>query len=256
MVDFGSRAPVAAFVEAFGRFGVTVTVEDARAPMGLPKRDHIREMLNDPDVREQWAAVTGHMPTDGDVDRVYDIFVPLNEDVAASHAELIPGAALVVSRLRDAGVAIGSTTGYVRSIMDRVLPVAAAQGYAPQNVVCADDVPFGRPTAMMMYKCFVDLGVHEPWRVVKVDDTVPGIAEGRAAGCWTVGVSLSGNEVGLSQEELAGADPQWVSNVRRAACQKLVAAGSDYVVDTVADLMPVLLEISARIASGERPASS
>ncbi len=255
-MDFGSRAPVAAFVEAFSRFGVTVTVEDARAPMGLPKRDHIREMLNDPNIMEQWANAVGHMPTDSDVDLVYKVFVPLNEEVAARHSELIPGATIVASNLRDAGVAIGSTTGYVRPIMKRVLPAAAAQGYVPHTLVCADDVPFGRPTAMMMYKCFVDLGVHEPWRVVKVDDTVPGIAEGRAAGCWTVGVSLSGNEVGLSQEELAGADPQWVSNVRRAACQKLVAAGSDYVVDTVADLMPVLLEISARIASGERPASS
>ena len=35
----------------------------------------------------------------------------------------------------------------------------------------------------------------------KVDDTVVGIDEGLNAGCWTVGLAISGNEVGLSYEE-------------------------------------------------------
>jgi phosphonoacetaldehyde hydrolase len=32
--------------------------------------------------------------------------------------------------------------------------------------------------------------------VVKVDDTVPGLLEGRHADCWTVAVVASGNEMG------------------------------------------------------------
>ena len=35
MIDFGSRAPMGAFVEVFGEFGVDLTVAEARGPMGL-----------------------------------------------------------------------------------------------------------------------------------------------------------------------------------------------------------------------------
>jgi hypothetical protein len=47
-----------------------------------------------------------------------------------------------------------------------------------------------------MYQCFIALDVWPASAVIKVDDTLPGIAEGVAAGCLTVGVALSGNAVG------------------------------------------------------------
>jgi phosphonoacetaldehyde hydrolase len=54
-----------------------------------------------------------------------------------------------------------------------------------------------------MYQTFIDLRVYAPSTVIKVDDTEPGIAEGVAAGCLTVGVAMSGNIFGLSPEDLA-----------------------------------------------------
>ena len=45
-VDFGSFAPVQAFIEAFKEFGITPTVEEVRKPMGMLKIDHIRTMLS------------------------------------------------------------------------------------------------------------------------------------------------------------------------------------------------------------------
>ena len=35
IVDFGSRAPMGIFVEVFRQFGVKITIEEARGPMGL-----------------------------------------------------------------------------------------------------------------------------------------------------------------------------------------------------------------------------
>jgi phosphonoacetaldehyde hydrolase len=159
----------------------------------------------------------------------------------ARYATLIPGALDTVQWLRARGMKIGSTTGYVRSIMARVLPVAAAQGYAPDNCVCADDLPEGRPGPLQMYQTFIDLRVYPPSAVVKVDDTEPGIAEGVAAGCLTVGVALSGNIAGLTVEELAAAPAAEVARLRAMATQRLRGAGADHVIDTVADL-PALLE--------------
>ena len=53
-VDYGCFAPVAAFLKAFGEVGITVTMEEARRPMGMAKIDHIRELFKLPGVTEQF----------------------------------------------------------------------------------------------------------------------------------------------------------------------------------------------------------
>jgi len=241
MIDFGSFAPMGAFVRAFEAFGITVSIDQARAPMGKPKWDHIKSMMDDPTIFVQWKDRYGAAPSDADIDKVFEVFVPMNEEVVADYADLVPGAADVVKFLRSKGLKIGSTTGYTRSIMERVLPKAAAQGYTPDNLVCSDDLTEGRPGPLGMYKCFVDLAVYPPGAVIKVDDTEPGIAEGVAAGCITVGLALSGNYAGKTSEELADLSMAEVDALRIHATEKLKAVGADHVIDSVADL-PELLE--------------
>ncbi len=244
-IDFGSFAPMGVFVEAFARFGITATVEQARAPMGMPKWNHIRTMLDDPDLGGQWQAAQKSPASDAAVDAIYKVFVPMNEEVVAKYATLVPGGKAAIDALRAMGLKIGSTTGYTRSIMERVLPVAAAQGYAPDNLVCADDLPEGRPGPLQMYQTFIDLRVYPPSAVIKVDDTEPGIAEGVAAGCLTVGVAMSGNIVGLTPEDLAATDPAEVDRLRAVATARLKAAGADHVIDSIADLPALIDRLSA-----------
>lgn len=236
MIDFGSFAPMGAFVETFAKFGVTVTIADARKPMGLPKRAHIAAMLAEPHIADAWKQAQGAAPDDAAIDKVYALFVPLNEEVVADYCTLVPGALETIGYLRRKGMKIGSTTGYTRSIMERVLPLAAEQGYVPDNLICADDLPLGRPTPIGMYQCFVDLLVYPPSAVLKVDDTEPGIAEGVAAGCVTVGVTLSGNEAGLTPDEIAALDADARAELHRRVGAKLRAAGAHHIIETVADL--------------------
>ena len=240
MVDFGSFAPMKSFVAAFEAFGVSVTLEEARGPMGLPKRDHIRTMIHQPRIAQLWHQRHGAAPTDTDIDAILAHFEPVNAKVAAAHADLIPGALDMLAALDQRGIKVGSTTGYTRLIMQSVLPVAAAQGYAPLNCVCSDDLLIGRPGPLGMYQSMVDLGVFPVSAVVKVDDTAPGIAEGVAAGCPTVGIALSGNHVGLTVEELAAASEADIAEHRASATKMLKGAGADYVIDTVADLPKLL----------------
>ncbi len=245
MIDFGSFAPMGVFVEAFRHFGIDATIAEARAPMGAPKRDHIKAMLTAPRLSAEWQRAHGEAPTEADIDRIYEVFVPMNEKVVAKHSTLVPGAAEMIADLRARGLRIGSTTGYTRSIMERVFPLAAEQGYTPDNCVCADDLPEGRPGPLQMYQCFIDLRVYPPEAVIKVDDTEPGILEGLAAGCLTVGVALSGNHVGLSPEELDALPPEEVAALREKATAALHGAGAHHVIDTVADL-PDLIEALER----------
>ena len=168
---------------------------------------------------------------------------------AAHAATLIDGARSTVDALRAAGLKIASSTGYTREMMEPVLERAAAQGYVPDHLVCSGETPQGRPSPLMIYKACAALGVWPLSRVVKVDDTEAGVAEGRAAGCVTVGVAASGNGVGLSAAALAALPtPQRDARIA-AAGRALYAAGADLVIDSVADLVPALERHADRLAS-------
>ena len=61
-VDYGCFAPVAAFMKAFAEKGLSIDVKQTRKPMGLPKIQHIRELLTMPEVNEQFLLLWKSIP--------------------------------------------------------------------------------------------------------------------------------------------------------------------------------------------------
>ena len=151
------------------------------------------------------------------------------------------------------GIKIGSSTGYTRDIMQRILPRAAEQGIAPDSLVCTGDTPDGRPSPLMFWRGLTELNVWPAWRAIKVDDTVVGVQEGVNAGAWSVGVAVSGNVFGASLAEVAKMPAAEFAQRREAAYAALTAAGAHYVVDTVAELGPAIASVEGRLARGEWP---
>jgi phosphonoacetaldehyde hydrolase len=252
-MDFGCVAPAVVFVEVFRRRQVPITMEEARAPMGAHKRVHIQRITELDAVRRRWEATHGRPPDDADVDAMFKDFVPLQLECLSSYSELIPGTLAVVSALRGRGIKIGSTTGYTTPMMEINRRDAERQGYAPDSTVCASDVPAGRPYPFMCLQNAINLGVTTVQACVKVDDTVPGIEEGLNAGMWTVGLAVSGNEVGLSRAEWEALGPREQARMRERAQRRLAQAGAHHVVDTIADLLPCIEEIESRLRRGETP---
>ena len=244
MIDFGSRAPVLALCKVFAANGVELEESEARADMGLAKWDHIAAILRQPRVREAWTAQHGAEPDAAAVGRLFGAITPMMREAANECAVLIPGAAEVVRALRVAGVKIGSCTGYTREMMAGILPAAEVQGYAPDVLVCAGDTAQGRPSPLMLWKNLVELGAWPATACVKVDDAAVGIAEGRGAGVWTIGVAASGNSVGLSAEAFAALAPDDRSARIAAARTELEAAGAHLVINTVADLPAALTQLA------------
>ena len=253
VVDHGSRAPMGAFVKAFAEFGVTITIADARGPMGMAKRDHIRLVGQAPAVAAAWQAKFGRPFGEADIDAVFDVFEPMNIASVREHADFIPGALETLAQLQARSLRIGSTTGYTRPIMEVLIPIAAERGFSPEIVVCAGDLAAGRPSPLMMWQTMARMGIWPAHTVVKVDDTLPGIGEGVAAGTWTVGVALSGNMVGLTVEELAALPEAERAALRARATAEMLAAGADIVIDSIADLPGALDRIAAPLAAGARP---
>jgi phosphonoacetaldehyde hydrolase len=243
MVDFGCEAPVKALIEAFRAEGVHIDEAAARRDMGKAKIDHVRSLLSYPAVAAAWAKVHGRPAEAKEVDGLMARLGPLMREHAARASALIPGAKQTFDGLRAAGIRVASSTGYTREMMQPVLKHAAEQGYVPEHLVCSGETPAGRPSPLMIYKACAELGVWPLSRVVKVDDAEAGIAEGKAAGAFTVGVT-SGNQVGLSYEAFHALPAAERNSRVQAARQSLMDAGANVVIESVAELIPTLLPVA------------
>jgi phosphonoacetaldehyde hydrolase len=252
-IDFGCIAPSGAFVAAFAAKGVVVTLAEARGPMGLHKKDHIRAMLRTDSVGARWRAHTGRDWTEADVNELYADVTPRQVAAAAEYSALIPGAAEAVAELRRRGLKVAGTTGYFTEAADAVASAAKRQGYEPDFNICADDVPAGRPAPWMIFRCMEALGVYPPAAVLKVGDTVIDIEDGRNAGCWSVGVVDSSNEMGLTRAELAALPARELDARREAVRARYRAAGAHAVITSIAELPRLAGELSEKLTAGVRP---
>jgi phosphonoacetaldehyde hydrolase len=253
IVDFGCFAPTVSLVETFAQRGVEITLEEARGPMGLEKRDHIRALLADERIGGRWRAATGAGPKPGDAESLYEELEPRLATAVKRHAALVPGTKELVDELRDGGVGIGSTTGYLRPLMDILVSDARRQGFRADAVVCPSDVPAGRPYPWMCFLNAIQLGAYPPRRVVKIGDTPSDIREGLNAGMWTIGVTLSGNEVGLSQSEVEKLSEEERSRRLKEAERRLRESGAHYLAESVGSCREVLARIEERILRGDSP---
>ena len=248
-------APAVVFFEVFEKHGVEISMEEARGPMGLRKDLHIKALTEVPEIRERWKQIKGKDPDQGDVDAMFDDFVPMQLDCLRKYTTLLPGIADVVGRLQKQGIKIGSTTGFVRSMVDILEEDAKKQGYVPDASVAGDEVEHGaRPKPFMVYKNLDLMDVHPIQSVVKVDDTVSGVGEALEAGCWGVGVARYSNYMNVNSLEEADTLSDDEIQVRLEKTREILRqSGAHYVIDSLTDIEPVIEDINERLAEGEKP---
>lgn len=253
-VDFGCFAPVRPFVGVFAAEGVEVSMAEARVPMGMHKKDHVRALGTQPDIAARWQQRHGRVFTEADVERLYmNLQSP---EVARSITEasgVISGMVECAERLRQRGIKIGATTGYFRQAADPVRESAAREGYRPDCSLCVDDVPAGRPAPWGMFQIMQQLDIYPPAAVIKVGDTLPDIGEGRNAGVWTIGVTRTGNDLGLSEAEVNALSENELRRRMDEVGARLLSAGAHYVLDSAPQILDLIPQIEARLARGERP---
>jgi len=250
-IDFGCIAPVAGFLAVLRNKGIEIDPKQVRQFMGRSKRDHIRAMLDLDNVSRQWKKKYGALPGPTDVESLYVGFMEVQEEFLRASAQLIPGTVEAIRQCRNRGLKIGTSTGYFREQMDILAPLAAEQGYTPDTIVCADDIPAGRPAPWEIIENAKLLGGLPANRIVKVDDTVVGIEAGINAGAWTVGIYATGNLVGLSKNELFSLPENERLQLLECARCALEQAGANLCIATIADLPAALDELEQRIAQNE-----
>ena len=248
-------APAVVFVDVFKKFNVEISMTEAREPMGLRKDLHILELTKLPKIRERWNKAHGRYPDQGDVDRMFADFVPMQLDCLRKYTTLLPHVADVTQKFQKAGIKIGSSTGFVRSMVDILEEDAKKQGYTPDASVAGDEVVNGaRPKPFMVYRNLDLMNVHPIQSVVKVDDTVSGIGEALEAGCWGVGIARYSNYMDMDTLEEAQSLPKDEIQRRLVKTRDILQkAGAHYVINTFDELPGVVEEINLRLSKGERP---
>ena len=248
-------APAVVFVQVFQKHGVEVTMSEARGPMGLRKDLHIKAMTEISEIRERWYGIHGQYPNQEDVDRMFEDFVPMQLDCLRNYTTLLPLVAETTQSLQKQGIKIGSTTGFLRSMVDILEEDARKQGYTPDASVAGDEVINGaRPKPFMVYRNLDLMDVHPIQSVIKVDDTVSGVGEALEAGCWGVGIARYSNY--MDMDTLEEADSLSEDEIKRRLVHTrtlLQKAGAHYVIDTWEQMLDVIEDVNIRLGRGEKP---
>lgn len=253
IIDHGSCAPAGVFVSLMARHGIQITFAQARGPMGLHKRDHLAALLELPDVKDAWKDIHGKKHDQADIDALYSEFVPLHLETLPEYGDLIPGVVDTAKDLKKRGIKIATSTGYDRQMMNMVLRDAKKAGFTPDAAFCTEDVPFGRPAPWMIYRAMETFNVYPAGYVIKIGDTIPDIDAGLNAGCWTVGVTRTGNMLGLRENEVTKLEPEDLEERLDAATTAFEGEGAHYVVESFADLPGVIDDIETKLADDGRP---
>jgi phosphonatase-like hydrolase len=107
---------------------------------------------------------------------------------AAPHLA-IADAAPAFERLKSAGIRMALSSGFDRPVLDTILGLTGWSDGVFDAVVCADDVPMGRPAPLMIFKSMAQLGVTDPRHVAVVGDTRLDLEAGANAGvAYRIGV--------------------------------------------------------------------
>jgi phosphonoacetaldehyde hydrolase len=252
-VDYGCLGPAAVFIEVFKKFRVEATIAEARTFMGLMKKDHIRGMLALPDIKKRWKAIHQRLPEESDVEALYEETEPMMVSALFNHADPIDGLLETVEGMRERDMKIGSCTGYTGPMMEVLVPLAERKGYAPDAMVCSTDVPAGRPNPWMCYMNAIKLDIYPMSALVKIGDTVSDIQEGLNAGMWTIGLTQSGNELGLSQAEVEALPSNELDQRLEAVKTQFEDAGAHYIARGIWECLPLIDDINQRLEKGDRP---
>jgi phosphonoacetaldehyde hydrolase len=105
----------------------------------------------------------------------------------------------------------------------------------------------------MCYQNAIQLQVYPFESMIKIGDTISDIQEGRNAGMWTIGLTQSGNELGLPEDLVDVLAPGDLKQRLAVIETRFREAGAHYHVKGIWECLEVVDEIDRRLAKGDHP---
>jgi len=234
-------------IASFKDNGLDIDESTVRSTIGISKKAHIELLLdriNNHSPNIDGISKLGHVS-----DRIYERFLEHLRHEIVAHNDVVPGLNEVLDYLSDENIRIGSTTGYTRGNIKLISRDVASKGFAPECIVCSDEVAQGRPSPLMALTNMCRLGIWPAKHCIKVDDSIAGIQEGINANMWTVAVVLSGADAGLTTEQVDHMDPATLNAIVQQASENFYRSGCDFVIPTVRELPGVIQIINSTLSA-------
>lgn len=186
---------VTSFSAALAANGLPATEAEIKELKGSSKREVIKKF-----VERQWG--NEDAGNDNRIAKAYaDFRTELENRFSNGGVKPIMGAEASFSYLKAHDIACATTTGFYRSVTDRILNSAGWQQTFAANI-CSDDVKVGRPSPYMIFHAMEACGIDDVRKVLNVGDTPLDVQAGTRAGVRGVIGVLTGvhKEARLSQE--------------------------------------------------------
>lgn len=257
IIDPYVKSPAKVFSTLFERYNITLTNGMIRHSMGKYKKDHIKDILNNPCVIEQWKIHHRRYPTENDVEYLYKNFQPIQYQTIEKYAFEIPNTINILTQLKQKYViSYGISTGFSRKMLDLVLKQNPEISKLIDSSSTSDEVSLPRPFSDMVKENMLKQNITNSNLVVKVDDTNVGIEEGKNANTWTVGIVKYGNEMGNyvdSIEEFQKLPYEHQQKLMLSSIESFQKSQPHFIIDSIENMPEVIDEINNYLQSGFKP---
>jgi phosphonatase-like hydrolase len=186
---------IASFSAALEGNGLRATQSELTELKGASKRAVIKKF-----VERQWGEQDSENET-RIVKAYQDFKAQLENRFSNGGVKPIQGAESTFNWLRAHEILCATTTGFYRTVTERILKTAGWQNIFAANI-CSDDVKMGRPAPFMIFRAMETAGVDDVRDVLNVGDTRLDLQAGKRAGVLGVVGVLTGiqKEDRLKQE--------------------------------------------------------
>ena len=199
-VDYGSFAPVQAFIKAFEEFGITPTIEEVHEH----SETAILEILPD------FAAPKPYVPET--IEKLRSLGLQI-------------------------GSTTGYTEQMMKIVAPKAAEQGYAPDFwfSPDDVG-----GIGRPYPYMIFRNMESMHLMDVRRVLKVGDTVADIKEGKNAGMPTAGILEGSSVLALTEQQYQSLTSKARTHCLHETEQIFKTAGADYILKDIRDILNLL----------------
>lgn len=178
LFDPGSIAPAYAFQRSFNNtpeskdklYGIEVALSTVMKYIGRDKLEHVKLLLSEQEVVEQFREKLGREPNEGDAQKLYKGFT---EQIypSAAQTEEIPGVKEAAFRLKEAGIPIVMTTGYDRTMVNEIRKKLPWLDDVLLASFTSSDVKKGRPAPYLIFHAMEAARIENAAYAINAGDT-------------------------------------------------------------------------------------
>ena len=246
IVDRYSLTSSLSLKKLFSNRGLSVNNQLIQKNIGMNKEDHILTIMNQRFVADQWLQRYNDYPDEFDMRILFNEFNEIQCEHSDKMIDILPETKDCISYLRFNYIKTGCTTSFNKENMEIIKDKLERNNIELDSYVSSTCLnKQSRPHPDMIQKNMDNLGITYPNQVMKIDDTVVGIEEGKNAGCITVGVarwSINMNINNINDAYYLGIHE--IQDQLKESRKVLKGSGADYVIDTLDELPRIIEDIN------------